>query len=623
MNKKANLSLNAYLFRQASLCPLKLDYLAREASRTDNAPDIRYKSESRIMLRRALGMLHPNGMETDENYEIAIRQTRAWLEEPDAVIYGGLIAWKNCRARLPVLIREDNRLTLLQLHGKLWKPRHTTLQLHSLKNRKLMEYVREAAYKKWILGKLYPDLNVIIRLYFPNPGFRSETDNLYDSIASGNAKKEDLESFFIKVDADLTVNAVLNGLPSDTIHPFFRDKSIREQFDWIGNQFNGFFSEAPFIITNVCKLCRFRNSTVKDRSGCWESHLEENYKYPDRHVFDLPGYGNDLEASKGNFLQEEVGLPAGISGFQDIYRLSGTTISIQQRRALQILLSKEIELPLHWLKKGLTNKINQIAFPLHFIDFEAATSAIPMEMHASPYKPILFQFSCHTLHRDGSLDHHQWLDTDEQGFPHEEFVHRLAEVPDIGRGIIVQYSPFEKQALNSLKIDFEKTRPYNDFLCLRIRELIDGSDQLKDGRFLDMNRLVRDFYFNREMRYGLGLKQVLFSTLKTSDYLKNMYGKPVSLGENLIYLIKKENGDLVNPYKIIQDKYETIDEGSTAMHAWLYTKTPYCTEKNRLRIHSALRRYCSLDSLALVIIFQQWLHLSGNYAADEDILIWE
>lgn len=623
MTNKPDMTLNAYLFRKASLCPLKLRYLIQEASEEDNGSGHIYKSESRIMLRRILGMSYPDGKTTDRNYEMAIQQTRDWLKDAETVIFGGLVAWESFRARLPVLIRKGDRLTLLQLHGKLWKPRETTLQVHSLGNRKILEYARESAYKKWILTKLYPNLDVSVRLCFPNPKFRPEINNLYETIAFNNARKEDVESFFIKVDADLAVNEILAGFTSDAIHPFFRGKTFQEQLNWMGGQIEGETHEAPFIITNTCKLCPFRINTVKNGKGCWESHLDNKRKYPGRHVFDLIGYGNDLQASKRNYFQEQVGLPPGVAGFQDLYRHSDRTISIQQRRILQLLLSQGKTLPLHWLKKGLLEKIDQITFPVHFVDFEAATSAIPMERFCPPYKPVLFQFSCHTLHRDGSMDHHQWLDSNRRGFPHEEFIRRLADVPRINCGVIIQYSPFEKQALNSLNRDFSDNRSKDDPLLIRLRKLIDGTDHLKEERFMDMNKLVRDFYYNKEMSHGLGLKQVLYSTIKTSGFLRELYQNPVNFGENQIQIITEEGGEPVNPYLVIQDENEIIDEGSAAMHAWLYTKTPFCGEEKKVRVHSALRRYCSLDSLALAMIFQHWLHLADYYGANEDILIWE
>lgn len=623
MGKKPDMSLNAYSIRKASLCPLKLHYLVQEATETDNDRGFLYKSESRIMLRRALGMLYPGGKETDRNYKAAIRQTRTWMEEPQAVIFGGLTVWGNYRARLPVLIREGNQLTLLQLHGKLWKPAETILQVRSLKSRKLFEYVREAAYKKWILNKLYPDLDVTVQLCFPNPKFRSAIDNLFESLAFGTAKKENIESLFIKVEADLAVNEVLTGSASGSIHPFFKGKPIQKQFEWMGEQIAGTPDDVPFIITDACKLCSYRINTPKSSKGCWESHIEQNYKNPHRHVFDLIGFGNDQEASKRNYFQEEVELPPGVSSFKDIYRHTAGTISIQQRRVLQLLSSRNRELPLHWLKKRLLEKIDEITFPVHFVDFEAATSAIPMEKSGSPYKPVLFQFSCHSLHHDGRLDHHQWLDSNSRGFPHENFVRRLTDIPHINRGVIMQYSPFEKQALTTLNRDFIRNRPHNDSLVLKLRKLIEGSDELKESRFLDMNKLVRDFYYNSEMNDGLGLKQVFFSTIKTSYYLRQRYQEPVNFGGARIHLVKEENGEFVNPYSLIQYDDETIDEGLTAMHAWLHTKTPFCGEKKRSEIHSALRRYCSLDSLALVMIFQHWSHLAGNHGTEQDILVWD
>ncbi|MEX2572776.1 MAG: DUF2779 domain-containing protein, partial [Balneolaceae bacterium] len=258
----------------------------------------------------------------------------------------------------------------------------------------------------------------------------------------------------------------------------------------------------------------------------------------------------------------------------------------------------------------------------------AAASAVPMVSGGRPYSRVLFQFSCHTLQRDGRLIHSQWLDSEQRGKPHVGFVRELARIPAIGEGTVVQYSPFEKQALIMLYREFSGGSDSsgdsdNEELAGKLRNIIKGNDPEGKDRFLDLNRMTRDFYYNREMNSGLGLKQVLMSTLKISRHLQNLYGEAVDFDGDSLRLVQKRDGNLVDPYSLIQDEHMIIDEGSSAMHAWLYTKTPYCGEQTRKQIQKALRRYCMLDSLALVMIYQHWAHLVQHVPAEEDLIVRE
>jgi hypothetical protein len=43
-------------------------------------------------------------------------------------------------------------------------------------------------------------------------------------------------------------------------------------------------------------------------------------------------------------------------------------------------------------------------FPLHFIDFETSTVALPFTAGRKPYEQVAFQFSHHKYNEDGTID---------------------------------------------------------------------------------------------------------------------------------------------------------------------------------------------------------------------------
>lgn len=612
--------LNSFLFREASSCPLKMQYLLELSP--DLKKSIPYKSKTKIMMRRALSLIYPGGKVADDDHETAIGQTQRWLNNKSSIVYGGMAAYENFHARLPVTVRDGDTLTLLQIHGKAWKSRNKSLEYLTTNNRKINEYVREAAYKKWILNQRYPHLNITIRLCFPNPGFQSNVHNLYEKIAYKEAVGSDVDLLFTEIEADEAVQKIWNQTGNSNLHPFYRDKSFVDQISWIGEELLNPVFSAPFIITDACKMCSFRSAAVENRwEGCWEKHLDGKYRYSGRHIYDLIGHGNDWEVEKGNYLKENVSLPMGVKSFEDVKRRGGGSITILQRRVLQLLNARDKPLPRVWLKDKLKKMIRNISYPLHFIDFEAVTSPIPMHKDGKPYHPVFFQFSCHTMHKDGNVVQHHWLDKKKRGHPHKRFIKKLHAVPLIEKGTILQYSPFEKQALKTLYRECTNTNYNDNQLSGMLRKILNGNTGTEGDRFLDMNRLVRDYFYNSNMVTGLGLKQVLYSTLKSSRYLRDHYRNPVEVDGMKIDIVNETEQGLSDPYSLIQKNGEIIDDGSAAMHGWLHTKTPYCSDSKRTEIHHALIRYCTLDSLALVMIFQEWLHLIEEHESAGDIVV--
>ena len=60
-------------------------------------------------------------------------------------------------------------------------------------------------------------------------------------------------------------------------------------------------------------------------------------------------------------------------------------------------------------KKEIENKFSKLNFPLHFIDYETYASAIPRIDGVKPHQHIPFQVSIHTMQKDGSIKHFEFL----------------------------------------------------------------------------------------------------------------------------------------------------------------------------------------------------------------------
>ena len=117
--------------------------------------------------------------------------------------------------------------------------------------------------------------------------------------------------------------------------------------------------------------------------------------------------------------------------------------------------------------------------------------------------------------------------------------------------------------------------------------------------------------------------------LNRSPYLKEKYSKPIygaeggikSLNFNDWTWVKTENGAVLDPYKLLPKMFDGISDkdfeklmsdeddvrdGGAAMTAYAKLQYEVMSDYEREEIRSALLRYCELDSLAMVMIYEGW-----------------
>ena len=96
------------------------------------------------------------------------------------------------------------------------------------------------------------------------------------------------------------------------------------------------------------------------------------------------------------------------------------------------------------LGKGL----NDITYPVSFMDFETFGSALPLYVGTRPYETIPFQWSLHIRDADGGMTHREFLNDDADD-PRERFVVSLLDaVPS--EGSVVVYTNYENATLTNM-----------------------------------------------------------------------------------------------------------------------------------------------------------------------------
>ena len=296
-----------------------------------------------------------------------------------------------------------------------------------------------------------------------------------------------------------------------------------------------------------------------------------------------------------------------------------------------------------WLEKdGLKVEMNKWKYPLHFIDFETSTVAIPFNKDRHPYEGVAFQYSHHIVSEDGVIEHKgQYLNNERGIFPNYEFVRRLKEELEQDEGTIFRYHNHENTYLNMIykQLQTEKDDVADkDELCSFIQDITKSTkDSINkwcgDRNMEDLWILVKKYYYNPSTNGSNSLKDVLPATINSSDYLKQKYSQPIygttkmpSLNFTKHQWLDIKENIASDPYDKLniseffdgadicdsQENSDGIKDGGAAMMAYAKMQFEELSSEKRDALQEALLRYCELDTLAMVMIYEAWCEWLKN-----------
>lgn len=173
------------------------------------------------------------------------------------------------------------------------------------------------------------------------------------------------------------------------------------------------------------------------------------------------------------------------------------------------------------------------------------------------------------------------------------------------------WATHENTTLRTIYNQYSKYR-YNNSTLKKWLETVVKMDKDDSGSFIDLNQFTLDHYFHPQMQGKTSIKWTLPAVL--SEYNSKRIANWLQKFETGLTLYKKnEQSKLINPYKIlppieIYEQAETVEDGTGAMRA--YEDLMFGLNKGDTTIvekyRQALLRYCKLDTLAMVIIWEHW-----------------
>jgi hypothetical protein len=280
---------------------------------------------------------------------------------------------------------------------------------------------------------------------------------------------------------------------------------------------------------------------------------------------------------------------------------------------------------------------------LNFIDFETSAVAIPFTAGMRPYEQLAFQYSHHIVYEDGRVEHtSEYINVEKGVLPNFEFIRALKRDLEVNDGSIFRYHNHENTIVNVIHNQLcNSNEPDRKELCDFI-ESISHATGSNPNRYapgsrdmIDLQKTVVRNYYHPQTGGSNSIKAILPAVLDSSDYLKEKYSQPVEAinltSKNFkgdYVFLKSEDGQLVNPYKSLPPLFEgltneqletavenastdapQIADGGAALFAYAKLQGRGISDLEHSETVDALLRYCELDTLAMVMIYEHFKEL--------------
>ncbi len=568
------------------------------------------------------------------------------------VIYEAAVSFENLFIRADILVKDGKSISLYEVKSKsidagdVREPLFLTQKQDRVLS-KWEPYVYDVAFQKYVLTKTLPGCLITAHLMLadkskvcPTDGLNQKFRILKDPVDGSRIKiptpltAMDLSvKLLLPVKVDRTCEAVY-GMP---LHGASFEESVRMLAKHYAED-----KKIKAVPSPACGDCEYHATDEERASGlkcgfreCWKQAFgwkDSQFNIPT--ILDIWNF-----KKKDNLMQEKRFFISQVA-IGDIAPKTDKKPGLSQSERQWMQVEKEQKKDKSsWLDTdGLKREMGQWKFPLHFIDFETIMVAIPFHKGMHPYEGICFQFSHHTLDEKGQVKHQgQYLNFERGKFPNYDFVRALKKELEKDKGTIFRYAAHEntylKFVLDQLAHDpanISDREELSDFIRSITKYEQDGSKVQGERCMVDLLEMVKRFYYSPWTGGSNSLKYVLPAVLNESAWLQKKYGVPVygaangipSLNYHDQVWVKKDSaGAVLDPYKLLPKVFEDMTdrdfellgaeddelrEGGAAMMAYARMQFSEMDDRERDKVKEALLRYCELDTLAMVMLYEGW-----------------
>lgn len=255
----------------------------------------------------------------------------------------------------------------------------------------------------------------------------------------------------------------------------------------------------------------------------------------------LPAYSLDVFARMRTTTKDDL----RSKGFEDALAVPEECLNETQQRIQRVSQTGVAE-----LTSKAADTLTELPYPRYYLDFETINLAVPRWALTSPYSThVPFQWSCHTEHAPGQLQHAMFLDVSGDD-PRRACAETMIAALGTDGPVFVYFQAFEKGRIAELAASFSDLAP----ALLAINE-----------RIVDLLPLARVSYYHPAMRGSWSIKAVLPTIAPELDYTQL-----------------------------------TVGHGGAAQDAYREILHPSTPDAVKQELTQGLRDYCALDTLAMV-----------------------
>jgi hypothetical protein len=650
-------------FKIGCECPTKLYYSGKSEYGNNKLDDafLEALAEGGFQVGALAKLYHPGGVEiTTLDNQLAVAETEELLKRDSIVLYEPAIRSGDLLVRVDILVKQGDCIELIEVKAKSFDSNeedsfYTKISVKKGKpqiNGKWEPYLLDIAFQTYVARLAFPKWKINSFLMLADKTTTASVDGLNQrfflkrdekgrvsvDVAAGTSRSDLGTPVLIKVGVDAEVKLLLDQPlekhPFDEYVRFLTSHYVKDEI-------------VPPALGGKCKTCEFRIDEKKIAQGqksgfeaCWKTAARfspEDFSRP--LVFDLWDFRKSPQLiEEGRYFVDDITEvdidPKPKAGEAGLSRTERQWIQVEKIRKRELSPYVDVD--------GLTSEMRQWKFPLHFIDFETAMVAIPFHKGMRPYEQIAFQFSHHVVTADGRIEHRdEYIHKKHGEFPNFEFVRNLKRVLSTDEGTVFRYAAHENTVLCQIHEQLSRSlQPDKNDLMSWIRTLTtstESSSEKWDGArgMVDLCDLVKRYYYHPFTQGSNSIKDVLPAVLASSLFLQERYSQPIYGSANSIpshnfkdwqWIKKDGSGNIIDPYKLLLPVFDDIDlngtesfitegniaDGGAAMTAFARMQFTQMSGLERDRVRSALLKYCELDTLAMVMIYEYWKNIAGE-----------
>ena len=651
--------LTKSLLKIAEECPAKLYYAMHDEAYNNvqiDDPFMVALADGGFQVGELAKLYFPGGVMIDTlDKKEACHRTSELLAHDSALIFEAAIMHEDFFIRVDVLRKRGRSLELIEVKSKSYDPGDWEDRPFISKRGKIdssfRAYLEDVAFQKFVMESAMPEMKVRSFLMLVDKSRVCASDGLHQKFRIvKNGARHSCVASVTELSAEETDNQLLTAVPvDDQVNMIYAEQSqdypglppLFKERAWAFARAlkNNELLASP--IHSGCKKCQFHvpdgcDTALQDgKHECFCRELgwgEDDFS--DSTIFEIGGCRTQTILDAGVVKMKDLPADAFAEG---CITEEGMDLKMRQRQQVVKCLSHDDSV--FCLKDQLCSEMGRWEYPLHFIDFETSMPAIPFHKGMAPYEGIAFQFSHHVMYKDGRVEHRgEFLDATPGHFPNFDFLRELKRQLSLDNGTIFRYSHHENTYLNHIydQMAYDKTMSEAErselkhfILSITKREGVEGPRSM-----VDQCDIVKRYYYNPDTRGSNSIKYVLPAILNRSTFLQATYGNPIkdipltsrNFGPDHVWLRRDDRGQIINPYKILQpitgflditgeeldfiEEFEEINNGGAALVAYSKLQYSEMTDNERNALSAALKSYCELDTLAMVMLHQAFVEIT-------------